>query len=563
MKQTRKKSTIILILSILILSFVFRGIPVSAATDMILVTDTDGDGSISVGDKFCLGEECFYILEDKDGSVKALAEYNLMTGYNIHYFAPDSVLNDFFDDGSREYFEFLSEHNFITCEAYFNTSIDLNEYYCYEPVSVDLNWEYFGDNPDYLNLTLDEESAILREKDYCYTKYEMINGSWRYYVLYCVNPSRNNQKIKQSPLAKSAHGDERGQMEYPEIGDHFFSRTMTNYLYTYPGMHSGDSSIYYDENNELIRDTYSDYYGDNQESGYGNDTRMNYIYEPIYEYKENLLSAGFNISDVDLLSYNDLADFLTAVNDGDMTFEHNGYGCDNWYQTQDGAWACDTSPWVWYYETRVGSEYGYSSVLDYVPDDYDWIYSSSYWLKTGFWNNFQERYTDANYQFFVDSLGDLCFVSNRSVCDLENIGAGIRPIVKIAEDELVLNAMNIEGVLRWNDDGNAHGARPSKTKINLYRNGQLIDSVEIEGDADEDAWMFSFPPQPKYDDEGNEFVYSIKPDDIDKYSSVIDNFDVVSEYLINPSTDAASIAGYAAGGVVAIIGLGVIVRRRR
>ncbi len=556
--KNRKQTTAILASAILMLGIICRSVPVEAATSKIIVNDVDEDGSISIGDTFCLGEECFNILENKDGSVSALAKYNLMTGYNIHYYAADSELSGFFDDGSRDYFDFLNDNNYFYCESFNDPSTNSDAYFCYEPVSLDLNWQYLAGIPEYTDLVgYDTYAEVAKQFTYCKTNYEYL-GSWHYSLLYCFTVSRNDVKVAQSPLAVSAHGDARGQLEYPEIGDHFFNRNLTNYLYKYDSLNTGDENMYYDENNELIRDTYMEKYG--YDTGWGEDLRMNYIYEPIYEYQENLKGAGYPVQSVDLLSYNRLADFLTAVNDKYMTFAHNGYGCDNWTGSDEEGWACDTSPWVWRYETRAGLYYGYSSMVDYVPEQYNWIYSTSYWLKTGFWNTFEERYTDSNYQFFVDSLGDLCFVTNRSTCDTTSIGAGIRPVITVSLDDIEINSMTIAGKIIWKDNNNALGARPQKAVLKLRRNGEIVKEIEVT-DGNDEIWEFTFGDMPKYDENGDEYVYEIVQDDIARYVSDVTDFEIVNEYVENPSTFAENPWFY--GGIIGVIGMvGAVALRR-
>ena len=150
--KNRKQTTTILASAILMLSFICQSVPVSAATKKIILNDVNGDGEVSIGDTFCLGEECFNILENKDGSVSALAKYNLMTGYNIHYYAADSELSGFFDDGSRDYFDFLNDNNYFYCESFNDPSTNSDAYFCYEPVSLDLNWQYLAGIPEYTDL---------------------------------------------------------------------------------------------------------------------------------------------------------------------------------------------------------------------------------------------------------------------------------------------------------------------------------------------------------------------------------------------------------------------------
>ena len=97
---------------------------------------------------------------------------------------------------------------------------------------------------------------------------------------------------------------------------------------------------------------------------------------------------------------------------------------------------------------------------------------------------------------------------------------------------------DINGTIRWIDDGNSSGIRPTKSTIKLYRNGELIDQVEVQKAEDADLWHFTFPNLLKYDRSGNEYKYTITQNDIPQYASDITNFDVVNEYSTNTPTPA-------------------------
>ena len=571
MKQTRKIITFALASILAICSFC-RINPASASTDKILVSDLDKDGAISIGDKYCLGSECFYILEVKDGSIKGLSEYNLYTGYTIYDVTNDPEYLAAMAGTSADRATFYNEHNYQTCIERYIWQTDSDIVYCYEPLQIDLDFTFFDDDERYQDATWDALADVVNSYDYCRFTWASTytNGYQNRNLIYCLNATRNDTKVLQSSKAISAHGDERGILEHPEIGDHFFSQTFNNYLLKYNNYDANSTDIFYDNDNNLIKGTYGELFSDdaNMIDYYGADVSVNYIYEPVFEYEKNLEDAGYTISDISLLSYNDLADFLTSVNEKNMTFEHNGYGCnDVWIEGDDESWSCASTPWIWRYAENDGLSYGYSSLTEYVPEQYDWIYSTSYWLSTAFWNTFEEQKVAQNYQFFVDTLGDLCFVNGSTTCDTEDIGAGIRPVVTMTEDLFILNTMDLNGTIRWVDNNNERGIRPQKTTVNLYRNGVLFDSIEVTSDNDGDVWSFGFLGVPKWDESGEEYVYTIKQDDIEMYVSDISDFNIVNEFSIesiNPNT--GSISPFIYGGVAissALVGFAVFARKRR
>ncbi len=81
--RKKNKLQICLLAAILVTGLFIGHIPTSAASSKVLVVDSDSNGTISLGDEFCLGEECFYVVSNDDENVRALSKYNLYAGYNV------------------------------------------------------------------------------------------------------------------------------------------------------------------------------------------------------------------------------------------------------------------------------------------------------------------------------------------------------------------------------------------------------------------------------------------------------------------------------------------------
>ena len=79
--KNRKQTTTILASAILMLSIFCQSVPVSAATKKIILNDVNGDGEVSIGDTFCLGEECFYVTKNANSQVQALVN-ELQNGFS-------------------------------------------------------------------------------------------------------------------------------------------------------------------------------------------------------------------------------------------------------------------------------------------------------------------------------------------------------------------------------------------------------------------------------------------------------------------------------------------------
>ena len=86
------------------------------------------------------------------------------------------------------------------------------------------------------------------------------------------------------------------------------------------------------------------------------------------------------------------------------------------------------------------------SIKDYVPEEYNWLWSTTYWTRT---------FDDTEfYIYFIDTLGDLCL---SHYCQ-GAIGAGLRPIVTMSVSSIEFNVYT-------EDDGNGKVVPSSNTAI--------------------------------------------------------------------------------------------------
>ena len=532
--------------ALMIFAVVCNSASAFATTNKVLVTDSDDDGTISIGDKFCLGTECFFVTKNEDGAIQALAEYNLYAGYNIidmtddeefmnelgaiNIIEEDKVTNKFHNSAYSNPYEIFLDHGFTRCT--YNSKF--GKFLCFEPIdyTIERNDEMAGLH------RADEIEDNCQFYDDRSTSYTDDDGTWLFDVIYCYTLNYKDTDPMQSSMAISKHGGSKETgSEYPEIGDFFFN-DRTHY---YRGEREDWVEMYFNEDNEL--------------------THRNFVFNYLDDYKGALNNlVAWQVDDVNLLTYNNLADILTEIN-ADKTFERDGYHCyDGWTENEDGSWSCENSdyPYVWSIEDEFGdgmSYIGRSSIKEYIPDQYNWLYSTTYWLGTAFYEYYgvdaafygnsgkttklamdaDYLYSETNnYLFFIDTIGDLCYVNGQNGCNDPSIGAGIRPLITMSEDQFELNRLDIEGTIRWIDDSDASKTRPGKSVIKLFRNGELIDSVEVtreEGEDDEeDIWRFAFKNLLKYDANGELYVYTITQDNIELYASDVDGFNVVNEY---------------------------------
>lgn len=98
--------------------------------------------------------------------------------------------------------------------------------------------------------------------------------------------------------------------------------------------------------------------------------------------------------------------------------------------------------------------------------------------------------------------------------------------------------INVSGAKFWDDEGNQDGIRPEKVKINLYADGALINSTEIN---EEKNWLYEFKNLPKYKDGGKEIVYTVDEEgEIAGYTNKkIEGFNITNTHV----TEKISISG--------------------
>ena len=86
-------------------------------------------------------------------------------------------------------------------------------------------------------------------------------------------------------------------------------------------------------------------------------------------------------------------------------------------------------------------------------------------------------------------------------------------------------------VKTWNDNDNKDNTRPSEITVNLYADGELIDTVKI---TDEMNWTYTFKDLLKFKD-GKEIVYTIEEEAVEGYETVIEGFNITNTYIPKPA----------------------------
>ena len=87
---------------------------------------------------------------------------------------------------------------------------------------------------------------------------------------------------------------------------------------------------------------------------------------------------------------------------------------------------------------------------------------------------------------------------------------------------------NISGEKIWDDGNNQDGKRPESITVNLFANGEKIDSKAVKADA-EGNWKYSFKNLPKYAD-GQLISYTVTEDVVPEYTTEISGTTIINKY---------------------------------
>ena len=217
-----------------------------------------------------------------------------------------------------------------------------------------------------------------------------------YFVIYGALPSKSvsdeKSLVHQSELAIGAHGNELGKPDPVQIG---IFTTMTPNLRDNTDIYDG----YYVDSDGTIQDELQ-----------------------LYMYDDYLKDRNINIDNIDLISLKEIKNIVYKVSGSVLPLK-------DWFENQ---------------QALVNGNREYQDVFvlgnlkEYLPAGYEWLYSTSYYTKTGvpsvssYWFNDNRGSSLADYIYFVDTLGFIC---SKYGCD-SAVGAGARPVVTI-DDSLL------------------------------------------------------------------------------------------------------------------------------
>ncbi|NSW36557.1 Cna B-type domain-containing protein, partial [Bacillus sp. Xin1] len=88
---------------------------------------------------------------------------------------------------------------------------------------------------------------------------------------------------------------------------------------------------------------------------------------------------------------------------------------------------------------------------------------------------------------------------------------------------------SVTGTKIWNDNNNKFNTRPESIKVQLLQNGKEFKTQEVKADK-EGNWNFNFKDLPKYDEQGNEYTYTVSEVKVDGYETKVEGTTITNTY---------------------------------
>lgn len=346
-----------------------------------------GDGH-SLGSEIACGSEHFYIIESNDNEIKMLAKYNLNTGVTIY---KDKIVkedgdtrsdNDYCQDLAASKGGIVKSDGFYNAPGYCFYAVNNIDYVYSESFSLDENVSTYSEAYDICTeKIMDSDSTYISWGDYHSNDGQVI-----------CHPYVLSSPILQSEEAKSAHWDAELNYLYPQVGDVYIP---SNYgtRYNYPIQ---EQSNFYD------------YDVKTSENSFAGTARINTV---VREYELELKRMGFEVENVSMFPLSKLDDLI-------YRFSNEHLPLLDWenYPISDR-------------DNQQSMTFG--NLKPYIPEEYSWLYSTTYWNQSLFKNN--DVY-GGGYYIFTAEQGKLCGAGFDACAPETTLGCGVRPYITISNE---------------------------------------------------------------------------------------------------------------------------------
>lgn len=263
--------------------------------------------------------------------------------------------------------------------------------------------------------------------------------------------------IKQSKNHSSAHFDENDNYLYPQVGDIYLNSGTNPETAQYANV---DPNITYSDT------SYFDYL-------VGPETN---VLGPILTEYTNTLSnmIGNNeIVDIDLLSLSEIDSLALKYSNQQLPLQEWGDAVKAIPYINEG-----------FIVGRIiyNTDATFGHIDNYIPNDYSWLWSTSYWLSTAF-SSGNTYY--GKYYMFVAPLGKICGSGFQYCASATALGTGIRPVITIKKGALsYLIKTKTDGNGTIDVVENSLGGEIIQFKINAEK-GYVLSKLVVTTDSGE------------------------------------------------------------------------------
>ncbi len=377
-------------------------------------------GGKTVGSEIKCGDEHFYVIGAEGDNLKLLAKYNLNVGYIYDYVNLSeeryAELQNEYGTQHTGYWSWdtdglLTEPEFQSVKDFPNLYIIDDEYshrfsargntrdagFLEIPINSDREEElrsaYYTCGDEYVK---DGQEPLCWDTEGLFTEPEFAGIDFDKYYFAGIEYNQisfyeHPTNVKQDPQYIGAHGTEPGKPDYPEYGAFSISAS--------------------DIANETL-------HWSEIATGYG-DHELTYITQGesgLFAYEKYLKKGGYNVKSINLITTDEIDNVVYSATNSHLPF----------------------NDWEWTYYSRPDSHHDSFSVLgnlkDYVPAEYNWLYSTTYYTRTTYAGT-DSHYDEVTNIFFIDTLGNFC---NGSTCSI-SLGAGIRPVITVPREDVKYN----------------------------------------------------------------------------------------------------------------------------
>ena len=418
-----------------------------------------GNGK-DIGSEIACGTEHFYVVDSSNDEIKMLAKYNLNIGKIIYKEKIEKDENDTRSD--EEYCQDLAASNggTVKSDGFYN-----DPGYCFYDVDSVKGRNNVIYVPNDIN-TLDSA------KQYCQNEIAKKESAYFSSISPFTSPTtfvctyiELEKQLKQDEEAKSAHWDEDLKYLYPQVGD----------VYIEPGIRADDGVKNYQLHENPVQENTNFYDYDMMFSTYSGRELYHDPYTILQIYKNELERTQYTIKEINMLSVSELNRIINKISQKSLPLKEWG---DN-LEIVQGQYENNG--------TIYGTEIHFGDLKPYIPNNYKWLYSTTYWNSTAYKLAYNpSNGTPKEYYVFTAEQGKLCGAGFAFCANETALGCGIRPVITIPNELQYLIKTETDGNGKIDVVENSLGGETIQFKVSANKDYKL-KSVVIKTDSGEEV----------------------------------------------------------------------------